>query len=62
MPRRKLNPETLRAAGWRQIGTGWCPPWQSPYSYTLRAALLEQALVAKRTRKPKRITPLEVTP
>jgi hypothetical protein len=48
----------LRAAGWRQDGDRWYPPWPSPYSYTFRAAQLEQA--RQPIRKLKRIQ--EATP
>ena len=46
----------LKATGWRQDGDKWFPPWPSRYSYTLRAALLEQAIAVDSTpaRKAKR--------
>lgn len=53
----------LKAAGWRNDGDKWFPPWPSKYSYTLRAALLEQAIAVDQSpaRKAKRIK-AEATP
>ena len=50
----------LKAAGWRNDGDKWFPPWPSKYSYTLRAAVLEQASVTHLTssRRAKRLKAL----
>lgn len=62
MAKRNMDRAALLAAGWRQIGDGWCPPWQSPYSYTFAAAQLEQAQKARRQPKAKRILKSEAKP
>ena len=47
----------LKAAGSRNDGDKWFPPWPSKYSYTLRAAVLKQAIMVDQppARKVKRI-------
>ncbi len=50
----------LLAAGWRNAGAQWYPPWPSSLSYTYRAAQLEQARQPQR--KVRRIIIVQEQP